>query len=412
MDRLVDSSYIVAIIPARGGSKSIPRKNVKTLGGVPLIAYSIAAGLESTFTHRVIVSTEDEEIASISRHWGADVPFLRPSELAEDHVTDFPVFEHAVEWLAENDRVPDVLIQLRPTSPFRPPNCLDEAITKLLKDEEADSVRGVTPSGQNPYKMWRIENEAMSPLIESEYREPYNMPRQKLPSTYWQTGHIEVIRARTILEKKSLTGDRILPYVIDPQYAVDLDNLHQWQFAEHLISDQSLYVIRPQNDPNAILKTVELVVFDFDGVITDDRVWVNERGEESVACSREDGMGIALLRKTGMPMAVLSTEENPVVSTRCNKLNLPCFQGIRDKSEAIQKISEQYKIPLDRIAFVGNDVNDIPAMKRVGLPVAVANAHPSLKEIARLVLLNYGGNGAIREFCKKLIQVKSGGTHA
>jgi len=412
MDSLVDFPYIVVIIPARGGSKSIPRKNIKPLGGVPLIAYSIAAGLESKQVNRVIVSTDDEEIASIAKQWGADVPFLRPAELAEDHVTDLPVFEHTVRWLSENDHIPDIVLQLRPTSPFRPPNCLDEAITKLLNDDQADSVRGVTPSGQNPFKMWRIENEVMSPLLQSEYNEPYNMPRQKLPSTFWQTGHIEVIRTHTILEKKSLTGDRILSYVIDPQYAVDLDTLNQWQFAEYLMSDQTMDIIRPDTHPNTLLSDIQLVVFDFDGVMTDDRVWVNEMGQESVACSREDGMGIALLKRQGIPMVVLSTEENPVVNARCDKLNLPCFQGIRDKSESIQNISEQYKIPLSQIAFVGNDLNDIPAMERVAMPVAVANAHPKVKETARLVLLNYGGNGAIREFCEKLIQVKSGGTHA
>lgn len=237
---------ILAIIPARGGSKSIPRKNIKLLGGYPLIAYSIAAGLNSKFIDRVIVSTDDEEIARIAERWGAEVPFIRPAELAEDHVTDLPVFEHAIRWLEQNDNYhADIILQLRPTSPFRPKGCVDEAIELLLQNPEADSVRGVTPSGQNPYKMWRVENNRLVPLLNGEFDEPYNMPRQKLPATFWQTGHIEVIRYETIMHKNSMTGDYIIPFVINSKYAIDLDNLQQWQYAEFLLESIETKIYHP-----------------------------------------------------------------------------------------------------------------------------------------------------------------------
>ncbi len=236
---------VVAIIPARGGSKSIPRKNIKYLGGCPLISYSIASVLCSEYIDRVIVSTDDNEVAEIAMNWGAEVPFIRPAELAEDHVLDLPVFDHAIYWLETNENYrPEIIVQLRPTTPFRPRRCVDEAI-EILLNSQADSVRGVTPSGQNPYKMWQVKDDRMIPLLESEFNEPYNMPRQKLPATYWQTGHVEVIRYETIMHKHSMTGDHIMPIVIDPKYSIDLDNEDQWEFAEFVLERMDLEIYHP-----------------------------------------------------------------------------------------------------------------------------------------------------------------------
>lgn len=243
---------IVAIVPARGGSKSIPRKNLRLLGGFPLLAYSIAAGLQSALVDRVLVSTDCPEIAGIARAFGAEVPFLRPGEISGDTATDFPVFEHALRWLEEQEGyLADFVVQLRPTSPLRPPGLVDQAIEALLGHPGADSVRGVTPSGQNPFKMWRIEQGVLHPLLQTEWPEPYNMPRQALPDTFWQTGHIEVIRRETILVKKSLTGDVILPCVTPPEYAIDLDNLYQWDYAEHVLANWNLEVVTPEKTNHA-----------------------------------------------------------------------------------------------------------------------------------------------------------------
>jgi len=182
----------------------------------------------------------------VAKAFGAEVPFLRPAELAGDTVTDLPVFEHVLEALAAgSDYRPDLVVQLRPTSPFRPVGAVDEAIALLLEDEMADCVRAVTPSGQNPFKMWRIADGRMQPLLGTEFEEPYNMPRQALPATYWQTGHIEVIRRSTIEQKHSLTGDVILPYVIDGRYAVDLDTLEDWAYAEYIMMRQRFTFVRP-----------------------------------------------------------------------------------------------------------------------------------------------------------------------
>lgn len=239
---------IISLIPARGGSKSIPQKNIRLLEGVPLLAYSIAASLQASKVYRTIVSTDSEEIAEQARAWGAEVPFIRPAQLAEDHTLDYPVFEHALRWLEqEEDYRAAIVVQLRPTSPFRPPGSVDEAI-ELLRRTGADSVRTVIPSGQNPYKMWRIEKDRMEPLLGDEFKEPYNMPRQKLPQTYWQTGHIDVMRYETIMDMRSMTGQHIAPYIVDPSYAIDLDTERDWRMAEYIIKHWDLNIVKPQRD--------------------------------------------------------------------------------------------------------------------------------------------------------------------
>lgn len=397
---------ILALIPARGGSKSIPRKNIRPLSGYPLIAYSIAAALQSKHVSRTIVSTDDEEIARIAQHYGAEAPFLRPGEYALDNTTDYPVFTHALSWLQENEGYqPDIVIQLRPTSPIRPPDCVDQAVQILLDHPEADSVRGVVPSGQNPYKMWRVNEQGrMTALLDLPgTREPYNSPRQDLPQTYWQTGHIDAIRLSAILGKNSLSGDTIYPLFLDPRYAIDIDTLRDWQRAEWIISQGDLPMVHPGPGKRPLPKQVDLLVMDFDGVMTDDRVWVDQDGRELVASNRRDGMGISALHNAGIPMIVISTEVNPVVAARCHKLDLPVIQGITDKATALQRLLRERQLDPAHVIYLGNDVNDVPCFPIVGCAVVVADAHPEVISHADIVLTNPGGRGAVRELCDRIL---------
>jgi YrbI family 3-deoxy-D-manno-octulosonate 8-phosphate phosphatase len=398
---------ILALIPARGGSKSIPRKNIRPLAGFPLIAYSIAAALQAKLVSRTIVSTDDEEIARIARMFGAETPFLRPTEYAQDNTTDLPVFTHALSWLKDNEAYqPDIIVQLRPTSPLRPPDCVDRAVQILLDHPDADSVRGVIPSGQNPYKMWRVDEQGrMTPLLTlTGVPEPFNAPRQFLPQTYWQTGHIDAIRLQTILGKSTLSGDVIYPLLMDPRYAIDIDTLRDWQRAEWLISQSDLPIVHPGHSKRPLPKQVDMLVLDFDGVMTDDRVWVDQDGRESVAANRRDGMGIAALHKAGIPMIVLSTEPNPVVAARCHKLNLPVIQGLSDKSSALRQLLQDRHLDSARVVYLGNDINDLPCFPLVGCAVVVSDAHPDVISQADVVLSCRGGYGAVRELCDRILQ--------
>jgi len=228
---------VLALIPARGGSKSIPHKNIRSFAGHPLIAYSIAAGLATESVTRLLVSTDDEEIAAIARKYGAETPFLRPAELSQDNTPDLPVFQHALQWLEENEGYrPEILVQLRPTSPLRRVWHIDQSIYQLLAHPEADAIRTVCEPFQNPFKMWQIDPEGfMQPLIHTEYQEAYNMPRQLLPEVYWQTGYVDAAWRDTIIEKASMTGERILPLVIPPNDWIDIDSADDWRRAERLL---------------------------------------------------------------------------------------------------------------------------------------------------------------------------------
>jgi CMP-N,N'-diacetyllegionaminic acid synthase len=218
---------VLALIPARGGSKALPRKNLRLLAGRPLIAYSIEVALAADTVTRTIVSTDDVEIAEVARGEGAEVPFMRPVEFAQDDSPDLDAFRHALEWLAGNDDYrPDLVVHLRPTHPVRRPARVDEAVRTLAADPEADSLRSVSWPTQTPYKMWRISGRYMEPLVRIEGApDSYSRPRQTLPEVWWQNGYVDVIRPRTILERRSMSGERILPFVIEePTVEIDYED--------------------------------------------------------------------------------------------------------------------------------------------------------------------------------------------
>ncbi len=401
---------ILAIIPARGGSKGILRKNIRNFAGYPLIAWSIAAGKQSKMATRVIVSTDDEEIASVAREYGAEVPFLRPVELAQDNSLDLPVFEHALKFLEEIEEYkPEVVVQLRPTSPIRPQNCVDDAISILLQHPRADCVRGVVPAGQNPHKMWRISKPdgPMTPLLEVPgIDEPYNAPRQILPSIYWQTGHIDAIRISTITRKRSLTGDKIYPLIIDPRYTVDIDNLSDWAKYEAMVYSGSLDLVSPGRKLRPMPETIKMIITDFDGVITDGHVWTDENGKETVAASRSDSMRIRQLRECGIEVMILSSEVNNVVKARAEKMGIEAIHGLglNEKGEALKKFLTEKNLDPAQIIYVGNDFNDLPCFKIAGWAVAVADAYPEVIRAADHVLSTPGGYGALRELCDLVLK--------
>jgi N-acylneuraminate cytidylyltransferase len=400
---------VLAVIPARGGSKGIPRKNIRDFSGYPLIAWSIAAGLQSKLVTRTIVSTDDEEIASVARAWGAETPFLRPAEFAQDKTTDLPVFEHALKWLAEKENYhPDIVIQLRPTSPIRPKDCVDSSIKILLDHPDADSVRGIVSAGQNPHKMWRVtdENHPMQNLLNVEgIDEPYNAPRQILPPVYWQTGHIDAIRPQTILNG-SMSGKNVYPLVIDSKYTVDLDSLNDWVKAEWLVSFGGLEMITPGKAKRAIPNQIDLIVLDFDGVVTDNRVWVDEEGHEMIAANRSDSLIMHRVKAQGISVMILSSEVNPVVSARAKKMQIEAIHGVglESKADVLRDLLKTRKIDPAHVVYAGNDINDLPCFEMVGWSVAVADALPEVIRNADYVLTKRGGHGAVRELCDLVLQ--------
>ena len=398
---------VLAIVPARGGSKGIPRKNIRLFAGYPLIAYSIAAALQAKTVTRTIVTTDDEEIAEIARLHGAETPFLRPAELAADLTPDLPVFQHALTWLAGHENYhPGIIVQLRPTIPIRPPEIVDRAVRLLLDHPEADSVRGITLAHQTPFKMWLLEGEdkPIRPLTTVPgIDEPYNSPRQVLPAAYSHTGLIDTMRPETILKLNSMSGRTILPILFGPAYSTDLDTPDDWRLAEERLICGSPVMVWPGRPRRSMPEKVQLLVLDFDGVLTDNRVWVDQDGRETVTASRSDSLGINLLRQAGVEAIVISKETNPVVAARCRKMNIPFIQAEDDKETAIRKLMADAKINPAQAVYLGNDVNDLPCFPLVGWAVAVADAMPEVMRQADYILTRPGGRGAVRELCDLIL---------
>jgi CMP-N-acetylneuraminic acid synthetase len=214
---------ILGIIPARGGSKRVPGKNIRPLAGKPLIAWTIETALASTLLDKVIVSTDAPEIAEIARSYGAEVPFLRPAELAQDDTPDRPVYQHAIEWLAkEQDFCPDLVVWLRPTVPLRLPLDIDEAV-KTLRSTQGSSVRSVSAVEHHPYWMKTLSGEnKLAPLIPGA--DEYNYyQRQLLPPVYRLNGAVEVTRYEHIMHSDKLYGDDMRGYVMPPERSIDID---------------------------------------------------------------------------------------------------------------------------------------------------------------------------------------------
>jgi len=226
---------IVTVIPARGGSKSIPQKNIQLLNGKPLVKYSIDYSLKSSLTTDTIVSTDSKDIANISRQCGAKVPFLRPKEFAEDDTPDYPVIKHALDTLERlNNNIIDVIILLRPTSPLRPPNLIEMGIDLLKRFPKATSVRSVTKTKEHPFRQWQ-KNGNFIRGFEVSIKESYNLPRQKLPEIYFQTGDIEIVKRNTLISG-SISGENVLPLLIDHSSMLDIDEISDLEVANKMIS--------------------------------------------------------------------------------------------------------------------------------------------------------------------------------
>ena len=226
---------VLAIIPARSGSKSIRNKNLRLLGDHPLIAHSIIHSKKSKLISRTIVSTDSEEIASISRNYGAETPFLRPKEIADDLSRDYEYVKHALDWLSEEENYkPEIIVQFRPTTPLRNIELIDKAIRFFIENPNADSLRAIVEVKFSPYKMWTIKEGFLEPIIKSEIYEAYNAPRQILPVIYQQDGFIDIVRRSTIYLKNSITGDKIFPFLIDSE-SIDIDYESELKNANLLI---------------------------------------------------------------------------------------------------------------------------------------------------------------------------------
>jgi len=227
---------VLGIIPARGGSKSVPGKNLHLLGGRPLIEHTIVSALAAKSLDRVIVSTDDPEIARVARAAGAEVPFMRPDELARDDTPDLPVFQHVLAALEEGEGYrPDVVVHLRPTQPFRTAAEIDAVVTLML-ESGADCVKSIRLVAEHPYKMYRLVGDRLVPYLDTPERRRRgpDVPRQGLEPVYLSAGVVDAMR-REVIQAGSTEGERVIPYLVDERRYVNLDSARDFVVAEAVL---------------------------------------------------------------------------------------------------------------------------------------------------------------------------------
>lgn len=417
-----------AIIPARGGSVGLPGKNLARVGGVPLIARAVRVALAAERIDRVVVSTDDPEIADAARAAGAEI-VDRPAELSGSTASSEAALLHALEHLERRDAAgapaPDprgedgedrrrdherpVTVFIQATSPFIDPADLDAAIGRVASGE-----RDVVFSGAATHVfLWRDDADADS-AIGVNHAASRRLRRQEREPEYLETGAFYVFATDGFRSAGHRFFGRIGIQPVDADHAIEIDELADLERARALAAhvDRGLAAsARPGSTPGAHgvhgpRIDVDALVTDFDGVHTDDTVMVDQLGRESVRVSRSDGAGIARLRKAGIPVLILSAEENPVVGRRAEKLGVECAQGVGEKGSVLREWAERRGIRLDRIAYLGNDRGDLPALDLVGWPVAVPDAAAEALAAARHVLTNAGGHGAVRELADLILAAR------
>lgn len=384
----------LCIIPARGGSKGVPRKNLRNFGGRPLITWSILHARAAAHLDRIVVTTDSEEIGDVARRAGAEVPFLRPVVLASDTATTESAMLHAVEALAERGYEPDAVVLLQATSPLRRAGRIDMAIQQF-EDEGLDSLISVVPTH---HFYWRQTNTPKA-LYDYEYR-PRRQDIQESDRLWQENGSIYITRTDLLRQEKNRLCGRIGMMEMHEDEGLEIDSLLDFAQAETVLRSvpDLAWATRLRRDQ------VDLIALDFDGVLTDNHVLVTEDGHEGVWCNRSDGLAISELVRSGIPMIIVSTETNPVVTKRAEKLGLPVMQSVSDKADAIQRYCREKGYAAERTMFIGNDVNDLGAMNLVGWPISVSDGHQAVLSIAWRTLQTAGGQGVMREIVDEVLE--------
>ncbi|HQY99521.1 MAG TPA: acylneuraminate cytidylyltransferase [Propionicimonas sp.] len=379
---------VLVVVPARGGSKGVPGKNLARVGGVPLVVRAVRAAMGASRVTAVAVSTDDPGIAAAATAAGA-IAIERPADLAGDTASSETALRHAVETLyGSRAEALGVLVMVQCTSPFVTADDVDGVVAAVL-DEGADSA--FSAASAHGF-LWRGTHAATGVNHDAAQR----LRRQDREPEWLETGAVYAMRADGFLSTHHRFFGRITAVPTDPARVLEIDEPADLDRARALAPLLDV-VTRPRPGD------VDAVVLDFDGTQTDDRAWLAADGTERVAVHRGDGMGVAAMRRAGLPVLILSTETNPVVAARAAKLGVECRHGIVAKGEELATWLAQRRLASGRVLYLGNDHNDLPCFERVGWPVAVASAHPRVRAAARAVTTVPGGHGAVREIASWIL---------
>ncbi|WKU46586.1 acylneuraminate cytidylyltransferase [Streptomyces sp. VNUA116] len=386
---------VLAVIPARGGSKGVPAKNLAPIGGVPLVARAVRECRAARLVTDVVVSTDDPGIAATARGAGA-VVVQRPAAIAGDTATSEAAVLHAMDaYEAMHGTEVGTVLLVQCTSPFLTSGDVD-GVAEAVVEGGADSALTVAPFHGFVWREGAAEDPAAHGVNHDKSRRPR---RQDRPQDLLETGAAYAMRADGFRAARHRFFGRTELVRTDAARVLEVDDPHDLARARALaplLDGPGTAALPARTD-------VDAVVMDFDGTQTDDRVLIDADGRELVAVHRGDGLGVAALRRAGLALLILSTEENAVVAARGRKLRVPVLHGVDRKDRALKQWCEEQGIAPDRVLYVGNDVNDLGCLGLVGWPVAVADAHDAVRGAARAVTSAPGGSGALREIASWLL---------
>lgn len=398
-----------AVIPARGGSKGLPGKNIRLFNGKPLVAHMIEAAQTASLVDKIFVSTDSEEIAAVASRYGAEV-IIRPESISGDTASSEAVLLHALKYCTKAERsLPDILLLLQCTAPFTSPEDINGTIRTMLNNE-ADSALAVVPFH---HFLWR-EDSGTAFGINHDGKE--RKRRQDMEPQYLEAGSVYAMRVPVFAaEKTRFCGVTSMYVVEDHHRCMEIDDAADFYQAEAMQawfarSPEARECYRQGHSPTAALpQKLGAIVCDFDGVFTDNAVYTLQTGEECVRCDRGDGEGISHLKKLGVPVIVLSAEENPVVAARCRKLGLECLQGVARKADFLSTWLNERQLTWEQVIYIGNDAKDRECLQLAGTGVIPCDAHKSVRNIADIVLKSGGGHGALRELSDMVCEAVNAG---
>lgn len=384
----------IAVVLARGGSKGVPGKNLRRVGGRTLIARAVQAARSAASVEAVYVSTDNAEIAREAKRFGGRI-IDRPSALAGDAASSESGWLHALEIIRSD--FPDVerLVFLQCTSPFTTGSDIDGCLAEMAKMNSACALTVI----EDHSFLWERTREGLGIGVNHDETRQRRR-RQDLQPAYKENGAVYCV----CVEDFQRVGQRFCgPVALYPVQhpPIEIDSL-----ADLALCD----AIAVQRDRTGGLSSsdrakIKALVMDFDGVHTDDTAILDQNGVESVIVARRDGLGIEFLRKSGrFSLLILSKERNPVVARRSEKLKVECLQARSDKVAAMSEWLKKMKLGWDEVLYVGNDANDIPAIKRVGCSACPQDAHPSVLPLVDWIIPHDGGRGAIRAVADCLLQ--------
>lgn len=394
----------VAFIPVRGGSKSIPGKNIKLLGGRPLLHWTMDAACSAARIDEVVVSSDSDEILECAEAFGHQKvrTVRRPKEFATDTAsTESAMLDYAQSH--EFDRI--VLVQA--TSPLTTSRDLDEAIAHM-ESVGADSLL----SGTHEFR-FRWARQSDGSVVAENYQPLHRPRRQDWAGEFVENGAFYITARKLLLESGCRLSKKIAFWVMPGHTAVEIDTPDDWEILEALVAKAQgaraggpeASSPRPTPDPSrGQPPEIRLLITDVDGVLTDAGMYYGPEGEALKKFCTRDGMAVEIWKKAGLPIAIITGEDSAPVKQRAKKLKVEELHGgIADKLTVVKAVADKYGVPLHQVAFIGDDINDLEAMSAVGFVGCPADAHPSVRAIAHYCCVKRGGEGCLREFVDFLL---------